>query len=155
MAGPAPQPERTPTWLPSLSFETRPPWAARNSCNPVLPVGCSADIFSHCPYQGHGQHTSHQPSLRGLHDVPAETHRDPGHAGQSESHVCPTMKCHMSYMQAYVTQFGALVPTHVLSTCIDHRSLILALTMTLTLTASHSCNPDSYSDLNPSTQPLP
>lgn len=65
------------------------------------------------------------------------------------------MKCHMSYMQAYVTQFGALVPIHVLSTCIDHKSLILALTMTLTLTASHSCNPDSYSDLNPSTQPPP
>lgn len=155
MAGPVPQPERTLTWLSSLSFETRPPWAAWISCNAILSIGCSADILSHCPYQGHGQHTGHQPSLRGLHDVPAETHRDIGHAGHPESHVCPTMTRHMFYMQGYVTQSGALVRVHILSTCTDHRSLILALTVTLTLTPSPSYNPDPYSDLNPSTQSLP
>lgn len=155
MAGPAPRLERRLTWLPSLSFETWPPWAAWISGNPILSVGCSADIFSRCPYQSHGQQTGHQPSLRGLHDVPAETHRDTGHAGHRQSHVCLTMACHVSYMQGYVTQSGALVPVHVFSTWTDHRSLILALTMILTLTSSPSYNPDPYSDLNPNTQPLP
>lgn len=66
-----------------------------------------------------------------------------------------TMTCHMSYIQGYETRSGALAPIHILSTCTDHRSLVLALTMTLTLTPNPSYNPDPYSDLNPSTQPLP
>lgn len=154
MAGPGPQ-ERMLTWLPSLSFGTRPPWTARISCDPILPIGCSADILSHCRYQGHGQHTGHQPSPRGLHDVPVVTHRNPGQAGHPESHICPTKESHM---QGSVTLPGTLVSTkhtHISSApVINYRSLILALTMTLTLAPSPNYNPNLSSDLQPSTQSL-